>query len=214
MEDSQRLETAKTALEQKYGEEFTVIETSPADAGGFYAWAMPDSRPGIVFRASMSDDGSSITDDYPVRIACHDLTDKAEWCLKEYEGEVFVFTDNVLEYTIDDINDITPEKHLEDNPGDKFYISVFVEEDTAELEELYDSIISIRQCAGVKRGSVDTYLLKKGNLSELQKEIERYEYMGSDSVKEMMNEGAFFSVDLDPSVQTPSFEEYKRGLER
>lgn len=213
MKNDQRIQIAQEALRQKYGKEFTVLEARSADAGGFYAWARPESRPEIIVRASLNDDGSKVMDDYPVRIICHDLTEKAEWFLKEYEGDCFVFTHNMMEYTIDDINEVTVQRHFIDNPLDKFYIAVFTEND-ADIGSLYEKLLRIKTGIGCSRGSIDTYILKRGRLVELQKEIERYDEMGSDEVKKIISEGTKFFIDLDPKAEEPSLEEYRRGLEK
>lgn len=213
MGNHQRTDTAQNALEQKYGEAFTVFETRSADAGGFYAWAYPQTDPEIVFRACLSEDGSAVTDNYPVRIICHDLSEKAEWYLKEYEGEIFVFTDNRFETTFDDGKDISAQEHLDNNPGDMFYISIFAGDNNADLRGLYNMITVLIPELGFDKGSVDTYLVPAERLTELQNEIERYNYMESDEVKEILDEGRHYYIDVDPSVEMPSFDEYRRGLE-
>lgn len=211
MYDNNKSEMARTAIEQKYGEEFIILETRSGEEGGLYAWVSPAENPNVIFRAELNEDATIISDNYPVRRLCEELTEKAEWALKGYDEEFYVFTENLMEYTTDENADVTIDKYLEDNPGDKFYISVFVEE-TADLDQLYEHIVKMRQEIQCKNGSIDTFVLPAGRLVTLQNEIERYDEMDAEEAQTIISESRRVFIDMNPAASAPTLEDYKEGL--
>lgn len=188
---------SEKALEQKYGEHFTVTEAKRYGEG-YLAWAVPDSNPNIVVKATLNGDGSQVGDDYGVKSVCYEVTKMAE----EYTDE-YVFTSNAMG-SVRVEKGITPEQFLMDDPNDEFHIKVFAEEGT-DLRTLYDSAVKIRGI--VSRCSVDVYLLEKDDLLMVKKNLAKYAEVGSDTVKEAVSRGHKCIIDT-----VPTFEEFERSL--
>ena len=133
MSEKKMKSTAEDALRVKYDEDFKVIEAREFDDESFYAWLRPDSRPEIIVRAEMNNDGSALYDNYVVKTITHNISESVELLMKDYGGDYYVFTKNIIEYTDDENIDDTPQKHLDRNPGDRFDIAIFISEETIKV---------------------------------------------------------------------------------
>lgn len=213
MGESKRVKTAKSIISEKYSEEFSVIETRELSESSFYAWMSPADRPDIVFRAEITNDGSWSTDDYIVKILCHEITDRAEYEMRDYPGEYFVFTKNILEYTLDGAKDTTVEKHLENNPGDRFDIVIFTEKKNTDVPALYEAAGRIKRNIGCSQGSVNVIAIE-GSLADIQNQVEQYDDLKSDDVQTAVSGGNKVLISLETTESMPAYEEFRKAIEK
>ncbi|MBR2675251.1 MAG: hypothetical protein IKE52_07390 [Mogibacterium sp.] len=210
MSEKSMITTAEEALRAKYDESFNAVETRAIDDECFYAWLRPSTRPDIIIRAEMNNDGTALSDNYIVKKICHEISDKVELLMKDYSGDYYVFTKNILEYTIDESLDTTPQKHLEDNPEDRFDIVVFIAAEGADAAALHNAIAEIKNL-GITNGSINPIVISAKEMSILQGEIESIDDLNSDIVHEIMVDGRRMLIDLS-AAEVPAIDELRKEL--
>ena len=214
MDDNEMKTTAETAMEEKYGESFTAIETKKLDDESFRAWLRPEGIPSAITRITVNNDGTGLLDDYITVRLCHGLTEKTEWGLGDYPGDCYVHTDNSQEYAWSEDPDITAADYLKENRGDRFIISVILNEKNADLPALSRELVKLPAALGIDRGFLEVYVLGDETFTGIQAEIGRYDNMSSSEVKYALDDAGGPVISMDLSKTYTSAEEITGGTEK
>ena len=210
--EKERMELAEKAMEEKYGESFETQEIQPAQGDSFFAWIRPKSHSNIVVKAIVSGDGSQVDDDYATKTVCHAISNDVEWKLREWPGDFFVHTENILEIVSETDLGLTPKEYLERHPGDRFDIAVIVTGDEGDMGTLYHMALKIRENIGFSDGSIRIYRVEKEQLELVQAAIENYDELNSEEADRILNDSSSVLISMSPEKMIPTEEEFLGGV--
>ena len=212
-DETDLMNTAEKAMEEKYGESFTAIKIKRLDRKAFRAWLSPSSIPSAVTRITVNNDGTGLLDDYFVVKLCHGLTEKTEQILRAYPGDCYVHTDNSQEYAWSEDPDITAAEYLNENKGDMFFVSVILNKENADLPALSRELLKLPPALGINRGFLDVYILDEEEYAGIQKQIGKYDNMSSSEVKYTLDDAGGPVISMNFSKTYTSAEEILRSIE-
>lgn len=225
MGEKEMMSTAEKAMEEKYGVSFTAEGVRKYDHDSFYAWVSPADNPDFMAKALVSNDGSGVLDNYIPKKMAAIVTARVDYLMKDYEQEYYAHTENVQEYVTESNTSITPAAYLEAHPGDRLTVELFVERNVTDLSQLYTEVGKVKEGlnksggpdpsdGGLQRGSIIVYLIETGRLADVQYDIERWNDTTGDILNDILNEGSYIRISLDPKEPIPMEETFRRELQK
>lgn len=108
-------------LSEKYGESFVIEE----DRGNGTYIVCPEGDPSLLFRADA--DRKAVSDNYACKSLCRRLSEQMSGSLAGLSGDVFVYTECMVDVTALDDPDISLDEYLEISPGNRFVVYLFTD---------------------------------------------------------------------------------------
>ena len=213
MSDNKELmATAEQALKEKYGTAFKAVDIRKENEDRFEVWLREESHPGLVARAAMNNDGTGINDNYVAKVLCHRITDMAEQAMKDYPGDIFIYTVNMMLYVNETDVNIDFKTYLDAYDGvEEFDIYIFVERPNIDYEKLYSGFEAIRKKCNLGSGYIEAYALQNGTLNDVQHEIESFDEL-SGGIKKYLTKAGYVTIPLSESEAMPAADSVNRGL--
>ncbi len=165
-----REEIAKTALQQKYQEEFEITDVFPYKLGQDYyrVQAYPVKDPNILFRGSIGIEDHSLSDNYVERTVCRKLQEQVDRNLDKLPGYYYLFTHAMGPQPVANDKTISVKEYSELDPNNLFRVELFFEPQDASDEAVFNALKDAFKDIPYLRGEVRFYVVNNDLMTEIQ----------------------------------------------
>lgn len=163
----------KEALTKKYQEEFEVITyRGPGflqDSCTVTAYAV--EYPELVFCAAMNMKTGNVMTSYVTKRLCDRITEKIMLNLRNLDCKYFVYTETTLPETLSENPNITLSDYVNENPGNRFVIYLYLYKEDLDKEKLETSQIHMLEGLSEMQGYVSLYLCDSEKIEKVQEYV-------------------------------------------
>ena len=134
---NERIKTAELLLEEKYGEDFTVTsyEGQEMMADYYSVSAYAKSHPKLPFEANVSEDGTSVSDDYVSRRVCEAISDQVAANITVLPCKYYVHTGIMSgESVCSDPNISIEEFATKWEPNNRYYVYLYISKEIEHVD--------------------------------------------------------------------------------
>lgn len=164
---------AAKMLQEKYQEEFEIIDYKSA---GFFedyysvrAYAV--EYPELVIKADVDTKTGGMSDTYVVRRLCERISSKISENLRELSCNYYVFTEEILGYSMSTDPNISLENFMKENYGSEFVISLCLDKKDADIANIVSASVNMLNGISGMKGTVCIYLTETDVLTEIQEYV-------------------------------------------
>lgn len=171
--EQQREEMTIEYLEEKYNEEFTVVNARSQNIGEdwFYAKAYAQSHPEFLFDITITADGSRGSDEYISRIVCNKIAARVSSNMNEMPGlfDVYAFNHGLIDQGCKDTG-ISIEDYVKRSEDNKEYrIEIYyVPDQTADASGIYDCLLKAMDDLHMIEGNLCFYVTSEDKMKEMR----------------------------------------------
>ncbi|MBQ6734684.1 MAG: hypothetical protein IJR00_07230 [Lachnospiraceae bacterium] len=171
--EQKREEMTIKYLEEKYNEEFMVVNARSQNIGEdwFYAKAYAKSHPEFLFNATITADGSRGSDEYISRIVCNKIAARVSSNMNKIPGlfDVYAFRIGSIDQGCKD-TEISIEDYVRRRKGNqKYRIEVFfVPDQPTDATRIYDGLKEALRNMEMLEGNLVLFLTEEDRLKEVQ----------------------------------------------
>ena len=170
---AERKKQATEALEQKYHEKFDIVSyEAPKLLEDYYTvTAYSLEYPDLLFKATLDENNDSVMDSYVTKRLCNRMSEIISKNLGTLEMDYYVFTDALLEDTVLTDPEISVSEYMEENPGNKFMVYLFIEPQKGSVSNIMESLLHMMDGITTVSGTVFFYLADANLLEDIQEYV-------------------------------------------
>lgn len=209
-----REEIAKTALQEKYQEEFEITDVFPYKLGqDYYRFqAYPVDDPNLLFRGSVQLEDHSLSDSYVERKVCKKIAEQVDKNLDMLPGYYYLFTHAMGPQPIANDKTISIKEYAELDPRNLFRVELFFQPQDASEEEVFNALKDAFKDLPDLRGEVRFYVVNH----ELMTEIQEY-FLSNDDIyyefSHKMNLVPYLELKYEKGLLNMSWSEFAAAAE-
>lgn len=163
-------EKAKTALQEKYKEDFQIVCYTEAKLFSDYytVLAYAEEYPDLIFRASVDNKSGMVSDTYVTKRLCDRISDRISENIAALKTEYYVFTEAMFGGTSITNPNVSFDEYMEDGPGNEFTVHLCLGSDGADAQNITESFADMLNGFPEICGVVCIYLTDDPMMSEIR----------------------------------------------
>lgn len=200
MTKNQMMNQAEELLEQKYGEQFNVLECyGRINFGGDYeVVAASQEHPDVLFEAKVLKEDLFLSDEYVTSRVCRSIEEQILQNLGDLPGYLFVKV-QAISKSIDSANaDMTIQEYLKLKDNNRFVVYLHFSPTEKNVERVYETIKRIFLEIDGMNGTIQLYIVEEDMLRQVQEHLDELPKIDK-KYREILNEIDRISIPFENS---------------
>ena len=169
---------AERLLQDRYGEEFVVLDSHQRHSGWCDFKMYPADTPDVIFEAWIDNGDARFSDNYVNRLMCKKVLERFSKGFDDFEKEYFLAVElwELAEPAMFYNAEVSLEDYSKEVQDPGFKIGILVSED-ADPSDIYDCIVNGLSKINCTFGHVNVYLMTSDNLEKAASLLQKHNSM-------------------------------------
>jgi len=174
MTKNQMMNQAGELLEQKYDEQFNVLECYGRMNfdGDYEVVAASQEHPDVLFEAKVLKKDLFLSDEYVTSRVCRSMEEQILQNLGDLPGYLFVKVQAISKSIDSDNADITMEEYLKLKDNNRFVVYLHYSPTQKNVQKVYETMESIFCELGKINGTIQLYIVEENILKQVQEHLD------------------------------------------